>query len=56
MDTIIHFREQGKHRIVSAEDITYNHKEVLPILVENGILPDDSRFILEYKQTKTKEA
>lgn len=54
MDTLIHFRENGKHRIVSAENEFYTHKEVLPILVENGIKPDDSRFMLTYKQTKPK--
>jgi len=48
MMTIIHFRELGGHRIVSAADF-YDHKDVAAILAANNIMPDDSRFMLEYK-------
>ena len=50
-ETEIHFRELGKHRIMSGDGF-YTHPEVLPLLVDNGIIPDDGRFMLTHNKKK----
>ena len=55
MDTLIHFKQKGNKRTLAIEGEFFTHKEVLPMLAESGMLPDDNRFMLTYEQTKTKE-
>lgn len=51
MITKIHFHEKGEHRIMSANEF-YIHSEIGTVLKENGIKPDDKRFMLVYVKTK----
>ena len=56
MNTIIHFLQNGNKRTLAIEGEIFTHKEVLLMLVENGVLPDDNRFMFTYEQIKTKES
>lgn len=53
MITRIHFKENGKHRILSIVGF-YEHRYVVHILKENKVKIDDARFMLTYIKTKPK--